>query len=102
MAFTSHGNCIAGKLGGYAPHRHCGLDLQSRGEARAAVILASRQYPQGGVTTRQHNQSIALSLDERGIKGEGDNDAEHRPNHVNPRQHQHRHSRVGGNPQGGV
>ena len=27
------------------------------------VILASRQYPQGGATTRQTNQPIPLSLD---------------------------------------
>ena len=63
--------------------RHCGLDPQSRGEGpgRAynkpkptarSVILALRQYPQGRATTRQHNQPNPLSLDGRGIKGEGD------------------------------
>ena len=60
-----------------ASSRHCGLDPQSRGAGCvAAVILASRQYPQGGATTRQHNH-IPLSLDGRGIKGEGENDASH-------------------------
>ena len=54
------------------PPRHCGLDPQSRGADWAAVILASRQYPQGGVTTRQPKPPIPLSLDGRGIKGEGD------------------------------
>ena len=65
----------------------------------AAVILASRQYPQGGVRVKQanttyripsplmgeeskvrvkqvqHNLQNPLSLDGRGIKGEGENDA---------------------------
>ena len=36
------------------------------------VILALRQYPQGRATTRQHNRQNPLSLDGRGIKGEGD------------------------------
>ena len=46
----------------HQPHtqdRHCGLDPQSRGEVT-------------GMTTRQHNQQNPLSLDRRGIKGEGE------------------------------
>ena len=38
-----------------------------------AVILALRQYPQGG--DNNINPPIPLSLDGRGIKGEGENDA---------------------------
>ena len=67
-----------------ASSRHCGLDPQSRGEGAGnntnqhrPVILASRQYPQGGVPP------IPLSLDERRPKhvsvpdtgAEGENDA---------------------------
>ena len=59
--------------------RHCGLDPQSRGAVDQPVILASRQYPQGGVATSQNNQQNPLSLDGGGIKGEGENDAPHRP-----------------------
>ena len=55
------------------------------------VILALRQYPQGGATTIQHQPTNPLSLDGRGIKGEGDSKT------VPP----HRHSRAGGKPQGG-
>ena len=39
------------------------------------LVLASRQYPQGGETTSQNNRPNPLSLDGRGIKGEGENDA---------------------------
>ena len=39
--------------------RHCGLDPQSRSEV-------------AGLTTRQTDQPIPLSLDGRGIKGEGE------------------------------
>ena len=92
---------VGGNLqGGARCPRHCGLDPQSRGEDWAAVILALRQYPQGGVTTRQTNQSPShlmgedqslsqcLTREQR-VK----NDALHRPNPENP---PHRHSRVGG------
>ena len=41
-------------------------------ERVGAVILALRQYPQGGAPP------IPLSLDGRGIKGEGENDASSR------------------------
>ena len=73
-----------------ASSRHCGLDPQSRGEGSGnntnqhrPVILASRQYPQGGATTIQNNHQYPLSLDERGPKpvpvpdtgAEGENDA---------------------------
>ena len=40
---------------------------------RVAVILALRQYPQGGEDNDA--QPYPLSLDGRGIKGEGENDA---------------------------
>ena len=60
-----------------------------RGRPGCGVMLASRQYLQGEAT-RQH-QPNPLSLDGRGIKGEGDSET------VPP----HRHSRVGGKPQGG-
>ena len=46
-----------------------------------AVILASRQYPQGGRRQQDNtNRQNPLSLDGRGIKGEGET-----------RQHQHCH-----------
>ena len=45
------------------PSRHCGLDPQSRGVAGDAGEQV------------QNNQPIPLSLDGRGIKGEGENDA---------------------------
>ena len=47
---------------GYTPARHCGLDPQSRG-ARP------------GIQQDKTTAKIPLSLDGRGIKGEGDNDA---------------------------
>ena len=72
-----------------ASSRHCGLDPQSRGVGCvAAVILASRQYPQGrqgdAGETSPIQPSIPLSLDGRGPKpvpvpdtgAEGENDAD--------------------------
>ena len=63
----------------HGAYRHCGLDPQSRGAARDV-------REQANTTT-----IIPLSLDGRGIKGEGEQD----------KTTTYRHSRVGGNPQGG-
>ena len=49
-------------------YRHCGLDPQSRGQCHgAAVILALRQYPQGGAYNKT-TQPYPLSLDVRETK----------------------------------
>ena len=45
---------------------------QSKGWARWPVILALRQYPQGGVNRTKQPTKSPLSLDGRGIKGEGE------------------------------
>ena len=59
-------------------YRHCGLDPQSRGVGCvAAVILASRQYPQGGV-------GMDSVLSESGFSGLGRCVASFSPSHLIP------------------
>ena len=60
-------------------HSRVGGNLQG-GVRQDPVILASRQYLQGGAYNKTTPTALPLSLDGRGIKGEGENDALHRPN----------------------
>ena len=48
--------------------RHSRVGGNPQGGCVVAVILALRQYPQGGAYNRQHNHQNPLSLDGRGIK----------------------------------
>ena len=58
------------------PWRKLVADLirNPEGKGMVVVILALRQYPQRGATTRHPNHQSPLSLDGRGIKGEGEQD----------------------------